>query len=81
MPHPKVVLNYKRETFEFDIKEVNPIDQMDMHRQTGEIIFSTLENTSMTVANLQVSLNNVQTQLKLEKVSSLAKDNKIKSLQ
>ena len=35
----------------------------------------------MTAAKLQVSLNNVQTQLKLEKVSSLAKDNKIKSLE
>jgi hypothetical protein len=28
-----------------------------------------------------VSLNNVQSQLKLEKISSLAKDNKIKSLE
>jgi hypothetical protein len=27
-----------------------------------------------------VSLNNIQSQLKLEKISSLAKDNKIKSL-
>jgi len=43
------------------------------------MIFSTLENTSMTGAKLQVSLNNVQSQLKLEKISSLAKDNKIKS--
>jgi hypothetical protein len=60
------------------IAEVHPTDQMDLHRQTGEMIFSTLENTSMTTAKLQVSLNNVQTQLKLEKVSSLAKDNKIK---
>jgi len=54
---------------------------MDMHKQIGEMIFSTLENTSMTAAKLQVSLNNVQSQLKLEKVSSLAKDNKIKSLE
>jgi hypothetical protein len=30
---------------------------------------------------LQVSLNNVQTQLKLEKISSFAKDNRIKSLE
>jgi hypothetical protein len=44
------------------------------------MIFSTLENTSTNAAKLQVSLNNVQTQLKLEKVSSFAKDNRIKSL-
>jgi hypothetical protein len=81
VPHPKVISDYKRSTFEFDVKEVHPTDQMDMHRQTGEMIFSTLANTSMTAAKLQVSLNNVQTQLKLEKVSSLEKDNKIKSLE
>ena len=81
VPHPKAVSNYKRETFEFDVKEVHPTDQMDMHRQIGEMIFSTLENTSMTGAKLQVSLNNVQSQLKLETISSLAKDNKIKSLE
>jgi hypothetical protein len=60
---------------------VNPSDNMDMHRHIGDMIFSTLENTSMTAANLQVSLNNVQSQLKLEKISSLAKDNNIKSLE
>jgi hypothetical protein len=81
VPQPKTISDYKRSTFEFDIKEVHPADQMDMHRQTGEMIFSTLANTSTTAAKLQVSLNNVQTQLKLEKVSSLEKDNKIKSLE
>jgi hypothetical protein len=50
VPHPKVISNYERSTFEFDVKEVNPSNQMDMHRQTGEMIFSTLTNTSMTAA-------------------------------
>jgi hypothetical protein len=59
IPHPKAVSDYKMATFEFDVKEVHPADQMDMHRQTREMIFSTLENTSMIVAKLQVSLNNV----------------------
>jgi hypothetical protein len=80
-PHPKDISDYKRSTFEFDVKEVHPADQMDMHGQTGEMIFSTLENTSMATAKLQFSLNNVQSQLKLEKISSLAKDKKIKSLE
>jgi hypothetical protein len=35
----------------------------------------------MNSSKLQVSLNNIQSQLKLEKISSLAKDNKIKSLE
>jgi hypothetical protein len=54
---------------------------MDMHRQTGEMIFSTLAHGPSTTARLQVSLNNVQTQLKLEKISYLEKDNRIKSLE
>jgi hypothetical protein len=81
VPKPKEIYEYKRSTFEFDAAEVHPADQMDLHRQTGEMIFSTLANTSTIVAKLQVSLNNVQTQLKLEKVSSFAKDNMIKSLE
>jgi hypothetical protein len=54
---------------------------MDLHRQTREMVFSTLAHASSTTAKLQVSLNNVQTQLKLEKISSFAKDNRIKSLE
>ena len=45
------------------------------------MIFSTLANASTSAAKLQVSLNNVQTQLKLEKISSFAKENRIKSLE
>jgi hypothetical protein len=54
---------------------------MEWHRKIGEMIFSTLNSTSLTTEKLQVSLNNVQSQLKLEKISSLAKDNKIKSIE
>jgi hypothetical protein len=54
---------------------------MDLHRQTREMIFSTLENVSTTATKLQASLSNVQTQLKLEKTSSFAKDKRIKTLE
>jgi hypothetical protein len=81
VPQSKAISDYKRSTFNFDTREVHPADHMDMHKQTREMIFSTLANTSTTAANLQVSLSNVQTQLELEKVFSLAKDNKIKSLE
>jgi hypothetical protein len=80
VPHPKEITDYKRSTFEFDTKEVHPANQMDLHKKTGEMVFSTLANASTIVAKLQVSLNNVQTQLKLEKVSYFANDNRIKSL-
>jgi hypothetical protein len=81
VPHPKEINDYKRSTLEFDAKQVHPANQMDLHRQTGEMVFSTLAHASNTIARLQVSLNNVQTQLKLEKISSFAKDNRIKSLE
>jgi hypothetical protein len=79
--HPKEVTDYKRSTFEFDAKQVHPADQMDLHRQTGEMVFSTLAHASSTTVKLQVSLNNVQSQLKLEKISYFAKENRVKSLE
>jgi hypothetical protein len=81
VPDPKAITDYKRETFEFHTRDVHPTDQMDLHRQTREMVFSTLANASTSAAKLQVSLRNVQTQLKLEKISSIAKDNKIKTLE
>jgi hypothetical protein len=81
VPDPKVITNYKRETFEFHTKDMHLVDQMDLHRQMGEMVFSTLAHASTTTSRLQVSLNNVQTQLKLEKISSFSKDNRIKMLE
>jgi DNA repair ATPase RecN len=54
---------------------------MDLHRKNGEMVFSTLAHASTTASRLQVSLNNIQTQLKLEKISSFAMDNRIKTLE
>jgi hypothetical protein len=33
-PHPRTTANYKNTTFEFDVKDVHLVDQIDMHRQT-----------------------------------------------
>jgi hypothetical protein len=81
VPDPKVISDYKRATFEFQAKDVHPADQMDLHKQTGEMVFHTLAHASASAAKFQVSLNNAQTQLKLEKISSFAKDNRIKTLE
>ena len=80
-PDLKTITDYKRSSFEFHTKDVHPDDQMDLHRKTGQMVFSTLETTSTSTAKLQVSLSNVQTQLKLENISSFQKDNKIKTLE
>jgi hypothetical protein len=81
VPQPKEITNYKKSTIVFYTKQVHPTDQMDLHRQTGEMVSSTLAHASSIAAKLQVSLNNVQTQLKMEKISSFAKDNRIKYLE
>jgi hypothetical protein len=52
VPQPKEISDYKRSTFEFDAAEVHPNDQMDLHKRTGEMIFSTLANTSTTATKL-----------------------------
>jgi len=54
---------------------------MDFHKQTGEMLYSTLTNSKMETSGLQASVNNIQTHLNLEKISSLANDAKIKSLE
>jgi hypothetical protein len=76
-----VISDYKRATFEFQAKDVHPADQMDLHKQTGEMIFHTLAQASTSASKFRVALSNAQTQLKLEKISSFAKDNRIKTLE
>lgn len=46
-PHPKILADYKSTTFEFNTKDIHPIDQMEMHKQISEMISSTLINTTM----------------------------------
>jgi len=31
-PHPKEALDYKKTSFEFYVKDIHPIDQMEMHK-------------------------------------------------
>jgi hypothetical protein len=81
VPDPKVISDYRRTSFEFQAKDVHPADQMDMHKQTGEMISHTLAHVATSAAKLRTSLSNAQTQLKLEKMSSFAKDNRIKTLE
>ena len=45
------------------------------------MIFSIVTNTIMSLSKLQVTLSNVQSQSKMEKVSAPAKDTRIKTLE
>ena len=53
---------------------------MEMQK-IGKMISSTLTNTTMSLSKLQVFLANIQSQLKMEKISSDDKDTRIKYLE
>jgi hypothetical protein len=81
VPDPKVITDYNRATFEFQMKDVHPADQMDLQQaDRGNGILHAGACFHYCVKT-EVSLNNVRTQLKLEKISSFAKDNRIKTLE
>ncbi len=59
IPHPRTVSHYQKHTyFEFNVKDVHPIDQIEMQKQTGQVISSTLTNTAMSLSKMQVTLAN-----------------------
>lgn len=43
----KTLADYKQTFVEFDARNVHPIDQLEIYKQTGEMISSTLTRTSM----------------------------------
>ena len=57
------------------------MDQIELHKQTGEMVYSTLADKTLLAHKLQNSLHNTTPQLELEKASSQAKDNRIRSLE
>ena len=81
IPSPNTANDYKKSLFSFKVDQINPIHQMDLYKQTLDMLYSTLTNKVMPASKLQSSFINIKSQLKLENISSLAKDIKIKSLE
>ncbi len=59
VPTPRSVEDYKASIFSIDTKNIHEIDQIDLHKQLGDLIFSTLTGLAMDSSKLQSSLNNV----------------------
>ena len=55
--------------------------QIELHKQTGEMVYSTLEDKTLLENRLENNVNNTAAQLELEKASSQAKDNRIRTLE
>ena len=57
------------------------MDQIELHKQTGEMVYATLVERATMAHELKESLQHTNTQLDFERMSFLAKDNRIKSLE
>ena len=55
---PQTAADYVKTNFEVMEKDIHPLDQIELHKQTGEMIYSTLTDKSMMAQRLQNSLDN-----------------------
>lgn len=78
---PKSMADYLKMDFEVLTNVIHPIYQIELHKQTREIFYSTLTNKAIVAHQLHNSLNNISTQFQLEKASSLAEDTRINSIE
>ena len=81
VPHPKTTADYYKTNLEVFSKDIHPMDQIELHKQTGEMVYATLADRAMLAHQLKQSLNNTNRQLDLERLPSSAKDNRIKTLE
>ena len=81
VPQPQIAPDYIRTNLEVLAKDIHPMDQIELHNQTGDMVYATLVDKAMLAHQLKESLTNTNTQLDLERMSSTAKDNKIKTLE
>ena len=79
--HPQSASDYLRTNLEVMAKDIHPMDKIELHKQTGEMVYASLADETLENYKLKSSLNATASQLELEKASSQAKDNRIRSLE
>ena len=52
VPKPTPAADYIRTNFEVLAKDIHPLDQIELHKQTGEMVCSTLTNKAMAAITL-----------------------------
>lgn len=77
---PQSATNYIITNLEVLAIDIHPTDQIELHKQTGEMVYATLGDKAILAQQLKESLNNTSAQFDLKKIYSLAKDNRIKTL-
>jgi len=58
---PQSAVDYIRTNLEVLAKDIHPLDQIELHKQTGEMVYSTLADKEMLAHQLQNSLDNTTT--------------------
>ncbi len=63
MLQPQSAADYIRTNLEVLAKDIHPMDQIELHKQTGEMVYATLADKTLVNYRLENSLNNTATQL------------------
>ena len=66
---------------EVRLDKINVPDKIQLHKQTGDIIYSDLLHAMVKINKLQVLVDKLEVQLKHEKVENKANSIQIKKLQ
>ena len=59
MQQPQTAADYIRRNFEVLAKNFHSLDQIELHKQTGNMVYSTLINKEMIAHETQDSLGNI----------------------
>ena len=81
MKTTKIVADYKKVDIEVQTKKIHALDQIEFHRQSSEMLYSTITSKAMSVKKLQNTIINMKDQMKVDKASLYAKYLRIKSLE
>ena len=60
---PQSAADYLKTNFEFMVKDIHPLYQIELHKHKGEMVYSTLTRKAMMAQRLENSLNNTTAQL------------------
>ena len=78
---PQTAADYIKTNLEVLAKDIHPMDKIELHKQTGEMVYASLADKTLDNYKLTSSLNATASQLELERASSQAKDTRIKTLE
>jgi hypothetical protein len=56
----KITKDYKAAKVSVKLDQINLVDKMDLHRQTREIVFKDVMQTSLGMIKLQTMVNKIQ---------------------